>query len=711
MRFNLRCSLLLLISLLLTFPVRAENTVRTEQVQVRLISESESLPAKGTAMLGFYFELAPEWHVYWENPGDSGLPPKIRWTLPEGVSAGPVEWPTPERIRIGHLANYGYSKEVLFMVPMTIDAASTARDGFNLAAKMDWLVCREDCLPQSGNFSLTIPRSAEVRPSPDAALFTAARAKLPRNDSALSLALGEVRPESFDLLLQLPGINSPLNSSVLFFPRQRSLIEAARPQTLTSSQNGWVLTVQKASTFTSMPERISGILRIDSNAEAEGFLIEGETKAVAPGDPASAQTLPLQEQNIMLLLLSAFLGGIILNLMPCVFPILSIKVLGLIGHADHSLRNRLSHAGAFLAGVLVSMWILAGALLLLRNAGEEVGWGFHLQSPMVVTVLSLLFIFIGLYFLGVFHWGNSLSSRASALDQREGLGGSFLSGLLAVVVATPCTAPFMGGAIGVGVLLGPVAALSIFTALGIGMAAPYILLMAFPRLSSFLPRPGAWMERLKEFFAFPMFATALWLLWVLSIQSGGVGVIIVLTAATLLIFASWTYRHFVHPSGTSRLKKAAGSIVALCAILLGLVLIFVPRTLAVSQLQSTGSDGSVTDSHGLTWQKFSPQLITELQSAGRVIYVDYTAAWCLTCQLNKSVVFTSAAVQKAIADRNVALVRADWTNQDPIITESLSTFDRAGVPLNLVYHPGRKENPEVLPTLLTPQIVLEALSH
>jgi thiol:disulfide interchange protein DsbD len=400
----------------------------------------------------------------------------------------------------------------------------------------------------------------------------------------------------------------------------------------------------------------------------------------------------------------AFLGGVLLNLMPCVFPVLSIKVLGLLGHREDPAAGR-RHGLFFAAGILVSFWALAGVLLGLRAAGSAVGWGFQLQSPAFVGFLALLFFALGLNFLGVFELGQRLAGHAaSAVTKGEGASGSFWSGVLATAVATPCTAPFMGSAIGFATVVAPIVALAVFTALGLGMAAPYVALVYFPAALRRLPRPGPWMETLKQFMAFPLFATVLWLLWVLAAQRGASGVLVVLTALLLAGFAGWLAPRLGR-TGSKALKGAGVVLATLSAA--GAVLLVLSPTFFDSSVGAESVETAARD--GLEWQPWTPELVASLRAEGRPVYVDFTARWCLTCQVNKRVVFGSDRVLEEFEQRNVALVRGDWTNQDPRITAALEEHGRSGVPLNLFYPADATAPPEVLPTVLSPDIVLQVI--
>jgi thiol:disulfide interchange protein DsbD len=406
-------------------------------------------------------------------------------------------------------------------------------------------------------------------------------------------------------------------------------------------------------------------------------------------------------------LLFAALGGLLLNLMPCVFPVLSVKILGFVRDADGDAASLRRHGFLFAAGVLVSMWTLAGVLFALRAAGSQIGWGFQLQSPSFVALMALLFVGIGLNLLGAFEVGTRLTSmggRLQSASPSEGTTGAFLTGVLATVVATPCTAPFMGAALGVALTLSVGGGLLVFTALGAGMAAPYVGLSMAPRLLDRLPDPGAWMETLKQFFAFPMFATAVWLVWVFGQQTGNNGVALLLFGMLLLGMAAWVLHRWSAPQLSRAATYATRGLVT--ALLLGAVAAGVLGATSNRTASASGSEEAAASS--ATWQTYSADTVERLRNQGRPVFVDFTAAWCLTCQVNERAVLNTQPVQDAFAQRNVALVKADWTNRDPAITQALKSHGRSGVPVYVLY-PGDGSGPTLLPEVLTEDIVLDAL--
>lgn len=686
--------------------------VTTAHTTVELLSDRQEIKPGEPFWVGFLFRMKPGWHIYFENPGDSGLAPRVSWEGDSPRTLGPINWPAPKLLPLEPLVNYGYTDEVLLPIQARIEPSAANKETVELVGQLSWLICEENCIPEKGLFSLTLninPRGSS--PSASADLFEKVLTAMPR----------ELTPEepfrisqsAETLLLELPDFVGE-QSAPYFFASQRGITSSSAPQLLLTGSGRKMLQMKKAPSFSSFRGPVPGILEVrHSDGSVHSYAMSGTPDTVAVSEPVKPAALPspmAEEQSTSLVVLIglALLGGMILNLMPCVLPVLSLKVLSLVDHACDSRRRKLLLAGCYAGGTVFSLVALAGILLLLRTGGAQIGWGFQLQYPPVVGLLALFFFVVGLSFLGFFDVGGRLAHHACQLDKREGPGGAFLSGLLATIVATPCTAPFMGTAVGVALLRPWYEALTIFAALGFGIALPYVLLVLFPGLQRFLPRPGEWMNTLKQLLAFPLFATSIWLLWILSVQRGGPGVILVLLSALIAFFGVWIGKSALKLQKCS-IRRTFWQAVATLITVAGLLIIPLPDLLSMQRGEQRAADGAVTDAHGLVWQPYSAELLTTLREQGTPIYLDFTAAWCITCQVNKTVVFSDMRVQDLIRSKKIQLVRADWTNQDPAITEALASYGRASVPLNVVYQPGSSTAPALLPTVLTPQTVLDAL--
>jgi thiol:disulfide interchange protein DsbD len=672
--------------------------VRDKHVEAELIAEPTAVTAGQPFWVGLRLVMDEHWHTYWKNAGDSGLETKLKWSLPEGFSAGPIVWPHPQAIATPPLMSYGYEGEVLLLVEITPPATLT-QTAVTLNARADWLMCKEVCIPGRAQLELTLPVAAEapadIRHAP---AFAAARAALPvdqLNDWQIEAARKE---QSLVLMFRGPGALDDLT----FFPDSNELIDHAAEQKVGREGNTVTLTVPRSATAGAWPDRIQGVA-----VTTKGWLPDGtrpalridvplQTAPVAPAPETGAMTLPLA-------LLLAFGGGLVLNLMPCVFPVISIKLLGFVEQAGESRGRLLAHGFVFAAGVLVCFWALAGTLLALRAGGAEIGWGFQLQEPRIVMALAALFFALGLSLFGLFEIGLSLTGAGQGLQSKSGLSGSFFSGLLATIVATPCTAPMMGAALGYALALPTAGALAIFTALGAGMAAPYVLLSAMPGLIRKVPRPGPWMESMKQFMGFLMMATVVWLLWVLSLQTGADTVIRMAVLFLALALAAWIAGRWgaLHRPFRTRLwARVVATGIAVAAL---------AGTLSHEPARAESSGVHVT-AGGVTWEPFSPERVAKLRAAGTPVFIDFTAAWCITCQANKRIALYNKEVEAQFRALGVATLRADWTDHDEVITRALAEFGRSGVPLYILYGRDAATPPRVLPEVLTPGLVLDALA-
>jgi len=670
-------------------------------VKAELIAETDAIVPGQPLQLALKLTHEKDWHTYWLVPGDSGLPTRIEWQLPSGATAGPIEWPYPHRLPAGPLVNFGYEGETLLLTRLQLPADLPVGKDLTLTAKAEWLECNDVCIPGSADLKLTLPVRAAASASPQAAQFAQARRLIPAAMPGLSVR-GTTEGERVLLALTLPPDRKV--ETLAFFPLEEGRIEPAAPQVL-DRREGTALQLAAAKPVKADAKSLAGVLVANGGpskaggwaATIEAPLVAGTVGAAAPA-AATAATSVAPPMSLVAALGAAFLGGLILNLMPCVFPVLSLKLIGLAQHRTHS-GPMAAHGVAFAVGVVLSFVLLAGLLIALQKAGSALGWGFQLQTPWVVASLTVLFFLIGLNLLGVFEFtfGSGLGNTkaADALVGKSDWRGSFGTGVLAVIVASPCTAPFMSAALGYAITQPAAIALSVFGMLGVGMAAPYLLLTLFPALLAKLPRPGRWMELFKQFMAFPMFATCVWLLWVLAQQVDAGGVALALGVLVAVAFAVWSLG--LAQRGASRFRWVALAGAVLAAIT------FTP--IATSEPVANG--GRVATA-GADWVEYSPQKLAELRGQGKAVFVDFTAAWCVTCQVNKRVALNTDKVKSRFADTGIVRMKADWTNRDEQITRALAEFGRNGVPLYVLYD--RKGEPTVLPELLTENTVLEALS-
>lgn len=686
--------------------------VRGDHIESELIAATDAAVPGRPLQVALRLKHDPHWHTYWQVPGDSGLPTKIAWKLPAGWQAGPIEWPVPQRLPVGPLMNFGYEGEVLLLATLTPPPGLAAGGSVEFAARADWLICKDICIPGGADLKLALPVREAAGPSRHAAKFAAARNLVPQ-PVALESATATIDDKRVRLAFKPPATNA-WPSSVEFFPLQQGRIEAAAKQILRREGDLAALYLTAARPATPDFATLEGVLVVDggpARADRGGWagvvsvpLAAGRVPAVEAEAAIDSVGAPM---TLWVALAGAFVGGLILNLMPCVFPVLSLKLLSLVqvqraeddAHVAHPPLR--AHGLVYAAGVIASFVLLAVGLIALRAAGEQLGWGFQLQTPWVVAVLTGLFFVIGLNLIGAFEftWGSALANMgAGQQPARDRLSGSFGTGVLAVVVAAPCTAPFMGAALGFAVTQPASVALSVFAMLGAGMAAPYVALTWFPRLLARLPRPGVWMERFRQIMAFPMFATCAWLLWVLAQQVDVDAVGLMLLALVLLGLATWAV-------GLAQRGAAHYRWVAVGAALLA----------AYATFSATGT-GSVAarpqaaaQDDAAAWQPWSRAAMEQALAEGKPVFVDFTAAWCVTCQANKRLVLTAATVEKAFSERGVVRMRADWTNRDAEITRELARFNRNGVPLYVLYD--GKGRTQVLPELLTERIVLDALAR
>ena len=681
-----------ILGLLMALPMFAgaqAAVVTTEQVRAELLAHAPQGVGPGKPLLlGLALEHKPHWHTYWKNAGDSGLPTTLTWQLPAGARAGEIEWPTPSRLPFGPLMNYGYEDKVLLPVQMTLPAGWAADLPIKLRA--DWLVCKDVCIPQSGEFTLNLPAGAVI--DANRALFDAARARLPQ---PVAQANAKARVDGQALVVEVEGLPEASRGQTLrFFPEIGGVIEPAAPVTQNWRGATWTASVPLSTQRSESPATLRAVLVAEP---AAGMVVRvgvtgwPGTPTNAPAAAAAPAPLASNAAPLLLTLGLALVGGMLLNLMPCVFPVLSLKVLG-FARPDQSRRARIGAGLAYTVGVVLSFVALAGLLLALRAGGEQLGWGFQLQSPMFVATLALLFTLIGLNLAGLFELGGVLPGSLAAARARHPLADHALTGALAVAIASPCTGPFMGAALGSALSMPAAQALAVFAALGLGMALPYLAIALLPGLAQRLPRPGVWMQHFKVAMAFPMFATVVWLAWVLGQQVGIDGVAALLGVLVAAAFLAWALGS---PGFGRRARQGFGAVGVL--LLAGTLAWAWP---ALREPAATAASGSGTAAApGERWQPWSPETLARARAEGRPVFVDFTAAWCVTCQYNKRVALADAGVLGDFDAQKVLLLRADWTRRDAAITQELARLGRSGVPVYALYAP-RAAAPVVLPEIL-----------
>jgi thiol:disulfide interchange protein/DsbC/DsbD-like thiol-disulfide interchange protein len=730
-------------------PQARTGVQRVDAVEIELIAERLAVRPGERVLLGLRIRHEPHWHTYWRNPGDSGLATQIEPSGPAGMRFDAVQWPAPVRLWVGPLANYGYEDEIVLPFAAEVPRG-VAGPRMRIEAAAQWLVCKDVCIPGEARLAIELPvvadTAAQPARSPHAPLFDAMAARTP--DAAVPVSGGAHRDgQRLAIAVPSPPGGAPI-ARAEFFPYAEGVVSVPAPQALSKTAAGWRLDLELADGAT-LPASIDGLLWVDGRAlELQATIAAGPAPTGTPvsvaAQPAglskaggsllgglrggstgsTGSTGPLgaaasvsgdtdaigagaADASLALALLFGVLGGAILNLMPCVFPVVGLKVIGFAQASgdERGARRAMRHgAFAFAAGVLLSFWLLAALMLGLRAAGESVGWGFQLQSPAFVAAMALLFVAVGLNFSGVFEFGMALTRLGGVGGSST--AGSFGAGVLAVLVATPCTAPFMGSALGFTLAQPAAFTMAVFTAIGLGMAAPYVVLGLVPGWVRRLPRPGRWMQTLREVLAFPMYATAAWLAWVLVQQAGADAMLRLLFASVAVAAGAWAWGRWMN--GTPRRPALAWALVGLAALasvaLTEPLLDDAPPPAAASAAPRTagGTQGS------LEWAAWSDAAVSAGLAEGRTVFVDFTAAWCVSCQANKKLVLEREAVTSAMREQRVIALRADWTQRDPAITAALARHGRNGVPLYLVLRPG-DARPRVLPELLTTAVVLDAI--
>ncbi|MFZ4066394.1 MAG: protein-disulfide reductase DsbD family protein [Phenylobacterium sp.] len=676
--------------------------VRSGHIESELVSASRGVSPGGEVRLALRQKIDKDWHTYWRNSGDSGAPTELAWTLPPGGSAGELVWAPPARTLVGPLMNYGYSGEVL--LPVTVRVPASARPGsqVTLSAKAAFLVCSDVCIPEDADLSITLDVVSGPAPADPVwgPRIEAALAAAPRPGQVQGVLANE--PSGLRLAATGAPIAGGTARAVYFFPYVGGVIDHAAPQALDRGPEGLTLTLKPAP-GAAAPTNLSGVLEVDGKVyEVDARPGPIPAGALGLGPPPTAAPAAGGGGGLLGAIAFAFLGGLILNLMPCVFPILAMKAASLAGHG-HDRRAARFQGLAFLAGVMATFLGLAALLLVVRAGGAAVGWGFQLQSPPVVSALALLMLAVGLNMSGLFEIGSSLQGIGAGAAARGGGLGAFLTGALAVVVAAPCTAPFMAPALGWAMTQPPTASLAVFAGLGLGFAAPFTLAALSPGLLSRLPRPGPWMETFRRVLAFPMYGAAGWLAWVLAVQAGSDLLARLLAAAVALAFACWL-------AGLAQARSAQGRparLQGLAALLIAVLAVAGAVWPGAAEPSSPAGSG---ESGGLAYEAYSPGRLAALRAEGKAVFVNYTAAWCVTCQVNERVAFATQTAADAFKSSGTVYLKADWTRRDSVIAEDLARFGMAGVPLYLVYPAGGGE-PKILPQILTPDIVARAVKE
>ncbi|MEO7029752.1 MAG: thioredoxin family protein [Acidobacteriaceae bacterium] len=692
-----------LVILLSALPAAAQLTevgdggpgpVKAPHLTAELVTLAPRIASGGQLQIGLSLTLEEHWHVYWINAGDSGEPPAIKWTLPKGLTAAPLQFPTPQRLPLGPLMDFGYEDQVTF--PITLTAAPTAKPGkVHLDAHVSWLVCSSQCFPGKAHLGLDLNVVPGPLPEPPlvgalGSSISALPKPLPADMSATAIA------DAKQIAVTLKTASKSTDPE--FYPFDQDLIQNAADQAVETLPDGFRLRVPRApetpGQASKLPKELHALLKLNDKEAYEITVPLAAGKIPpAPGSKGTAAPGNSSSDASGITLFSAlglaFVGGILLNLMPCVFPVLFLKGLALANTSGHEQRHQRAHGLVYTLGILVSFWAVVGVLLVLRAGGSQFGWGFQLQSPAFVAILASLLFFFALSLAGQFDVGLTLTSTGGSLAQKQGYAGSFFTGVLATIVATPCTAPLMGAAIGFALAQSSLVAFGVFTALALGLALPFLVLSFQPAWTKLLPRPGAWMELLKQFTAVPLFATAIWLAWVygsLYVTGGIDHVAWLLSCFLALAIAGWAL---------GRWPAKWGSAIAAVLLIAG------GLTLTLHQ--------SKPDSNAEIWQPYTLASLDQARASGHPVFVDFTAAWCLSCKVNEAAVLKSDDVKKKFAAANVVLLRADWTSRDDFISQQLADLGRSGVPTYVIYPPGKDSNADVLPELLTKNIVLSAL--
>jgi thiol:disulfide interchange protein DsbD len=711
-----RLLVLLLLALVAATPAFAQSAVKTDvvktdNVRAELLSEASEIKPGEPFWVGLRETIRPHWHTYWKNPGDSGLPTEVAWTLPPGVKADAIVWPTPTLINVSGVINYGFTGDILLMVKIT-PPADFAASTLKLGADANWLVCEDVCIPEEGKFSLELPIGAAAKPADAAtrALFDKARSAQPMA-SPWPARFGLGASGDPTLAIDAKGLKRDAVHDVYFFPAEWGPVASMAKQDARITAEGIVIPLKKGDAKAAAPQTIAGTLVL---TEKTG---DGEQKHAfdisATRDPAFvAAAAPLAamgasvDLSLAEALLFALLGGLILNLMPCVFPVLAMKAASFARLAGESRGDVRRDGLAYTTGVLAAFALMAAVILGIRASVGDVSWGFQFQSPIFSLLVAYLFFTVGLNLSGLFEISGSFAGVGQGLAARSGLTGSFFTGVLAVVVATPCTAPFMAAAVGFALSQPAPQTIAVLLAMGLGLALPYLALSTTPALQRLLPRPGPWMDRLRQFLAFPMYGSAVWMIWVLVQQAGADGVIYALGGMILIAFAVWVMRLGARTATGAWLRRGVAAAAVVLAFAAALKL-----EDGSAKAASTGAaaGGPSTGVSFAGWERYSRARMDAAVAAGKPVFVDFTAAWCITCLVNERVALETDGTRQAFEKTGTVKLKGDWTNRDPEITTLLKDLGRAGVPLYLYWAPGAA-SPKILPQVLTQAMIQSELS-
>ncbi len=697
----------LLLAFLAASPASAQSVVQTDNVRAELLSDVSAVKPGEPFWVGLRQTIRPKWHTYWKNPGESGLPTEISWSLPAGVKADPIVWPTPHLYNIEGVINYGFQDEAMLLVKIT-PPADLGGTSLKVAATANWLVCEDVCIPEDGKFELSLPIAAAAAPAAPAtrAIFDKARRSIPM-ESPWPARYGVAKSGDPTLIVEAKGLKADTIRNVYFFPAEWGPVASLAKQSAVVTADGIRIPLKRGDAKANLPEQLAGTLVLtEKTADSE---VKQAFNISAKLDPAFVPTSSLaaaadgEQLSLVQALLFALLGGLILNLMPCVFPVLAMKAAAFARLAGHD-RGAMRRDGlAYTAGVLVAFAAMAAVVVGIRASVGEVSWGFQFQSPVFSLLIAYLFFVVGLNLSGVFEIGGRFAGVGQGLAGRGGTVGAFFTGGLAVIVATPCTVPFMAAALGFALSQPAPQTVAVLLALGLGLALPYLVLSLTPALQRLMPRPGPWMDRLRQFLAFPMYGSAVWMIWVLTQQTGADGVIYALGGMILIAFAIWLLRIGSGAAAATWLRRGLAGAAVLLAFAAALKLEDGPATAA------SASGGAAAGVNFDGWERFSRERLNQAVAAGKPVFVDFTAAWCITCLVNERVALENPAVRHAFEQAGVVKLKGDWTNRDSEITSSLKELGRAGVPLYLFWPPGA-DRPKTLPQVLTESMILSELA-
>jgi thiol:disulfide interchange protein DsbD len=688
-----------------------QSVVQTENVRAELLADVAAVKPGEPFWVGLRQTIRPKWHTYWKNPGDSGLPIEIHWTLPDGVTADPIVWPTPHLFDVSGIINYGFQDEAMLLVRI-VPPADFKGSSLAITADTNWLVCEDVCIPEEAKLSLALPTANAATPATPAtrALFDKARQNAP-TESPWPARYGVAKSGDPTLVVEARGLKTDTIRDVYFFPAEWGPVASMAKQTVSVGADGIRIALKRGDAKAALPERLAGTLVLTE--KTGGGDIRQAFDIAAKLDPAFMPAASLgaalagaegsEPLSLVQALLFALLGGLILNLMPCVFPVLAMKAASFARLAGHA-RSEMRRDGiAYTVGVLASFAAMAAIVIALRSSLGEVSWGFQFQSPVFSLLIAYLFFVVGLNLSGVFEIGGRFAGVGQGLAAQGGTTGAFFTGVLAVIVATPCTAPFMAAALGFALSQPAPQTVAVLLAMGLGLALPFLALSMTPALQRLMPRPGPWMDRLRQFLAFPMYASAVWMIWVLTQQTGADGVLYALGGMILIAFAIWLLRLGSGASAATWLRRGLAAAAVLLALAATLKLEDGPATAA----SVSGSPSSGVNFEG--WERYSRERVQQAVAAGKPVFVDFTAAWCITCLVNERVALETPAARRAFEQAGVVKLKGDWTNRDPEITSTLKELGRAGVPLYLFWA-GGAERPKILPQVLTESLILSELA-